>query len=312
MEPRAHHVLIGLFTLLAAAAAVGFAMWMAKAHQQGKVDYFKVIFNEPVRGLSRGGAVLYNGIRIGEVKSLGLDPSDLRTAHARIAIDAAIPVRTDTQAKLVLTGITGVSVIELTGGSPLSPLLMEKNGEDPVIVATPSPLTQLLAGSDNLMTNISELIINAKAILSPENSQRFGNTLANLDELMTSFADRREDLKTLTGELTAATKQAGDTLRHASVLIESTNTLVSKEGVATFEHARRAMASLDKTSAALTKLIRDNSDAVSSGVRGLTELGPALQALRQTLTSIQTVTQNFDEGPSRYLLGRDKVQEFEP
>lgn len=312
MEPRAHHVLIGIFTLLASAAIVGFALWLAKAHQQGKVDYYEVIFNEPVRGLARGGAVLYNGIRIGEVKSLSLDPSDLRMAHAQIAIDATIPVRTDTQAKLVLTGITGVSVIELTGGSPLSPLLMGVGDKDPVIIATPSPLTQLLAGSDNLMTNITELILNAKTILSPENSAHFGNMLANLDNLTASFADRREDLETLTEELVAATRQAGDTLRHASVLIESTNTLVSQQGADTLEHARRAMASLDKTSAVLTKLIKDNTDSLTSGARGLAELGPALHALRQTLISIQTVTQNFDESPSRYLLGRDKIQEFEP
>lgn len=312
MEPRAHHVLIGLFTLLAATAAVVFALWMVKAHQQGKVDYFQVIFNEPVRGLSRGAPVLYNGIRIGEVKSLSLDPADLRKAHARIAIDASIPVREDTRASLVLTGITGVSVIELTGGSPVSPLLQGKGDDDPIIIATPSPLTQLLAGSDNLMTNITELILSAKSILSPENSAHFSNTLANLDTLMASFTDRREDLKTLVDQLTAASRQAGDTLRDASGLIKSTNTIVSDQGAETFEHARRVMASLDKTSAALTRLITDNADAVSSGVRGLAELGPALQALRQTLISIQTVTQNFDESPSRYLLGRDKIQEFSP
>jgi len=312
MEPRAHHVLIGSFTLLAAIAIVAFALWLAKAHQQGQVEHYEVVFNEPVRGLSRGSAVLYNGIRIGEVTDLRLDPADLRTAHARIAIDANIPVRQDTQARLVLTGITGLSVIELSGGSPLSPLLMDPEEGDPVIIAMPSPLTQLLAGSDNLMTNISELVLSAKNILSPENAERFNNTLSNLDELMTSFVDRRDELSALMHQLTSASAQAGDTLRDASVLIDSANILITEQGAATFEHARSAMASLDKTSAALAKLIQDNEAAVASGARGLSELGPALQSLRQTLIAIQDVTRRLDENPSNYLLGREKVQEFEP
>ena len=313
MEPRAHHVLIGLFTLLAAVAAVGFALWLAKAHQRGQVQQYMVIFNEPVRGLSRGSAVLYNGIRIGEVEDLRLNPSDLRMAQARIAVDADIPVREDTRAKLVLTGITGISVIELSGGSPLSPLLLDPEDDSfPEIIATPSPLTQLLAGGDHLMTNVTELVLSAKAMLSPENAESITSTLRNLDQLTTSLAGQRDDMKALMSTLSSTSQQAGEALRHVSEFLESANTLVSDQGSATFEHARRAMASLEATSEALARLVRDNEAAVASGARGLGELGPALQTLRETLLSIQRVTLRLEESPGSYLLGREKVQEFEP
>src|SRR5699024_5181112 len=130
----------------------------------GRVQHYVVVFNEPLRGLSRGAPVLYNGIRIGEVEDLRLNPADLSQAEARIAIDAEIPVREYTQARLVLTGITGTSVIELSGGSPLSPLLLEPEDDDiiPEIIATPSPLTQLLAGGDHLMSSVSELVLSAR------------------------------------------------------------------------------------------------------------------------------------------------------
>lgn len=312
MEPRAHHVLIGLFTLLAAIAAVTFALWLAKAHQQGQVQHYDVIFNEPVRGLSRGSVVLYNGIRIGEVIDLRLDPTDLRMAQAKIAIDANIPIREDTQARLILTGITGTSVIELSGGSPLSPLVLDPEDGDPVIIATPSPLTQLLAGSDHLMTNISELVLSAKTILSSENIERFSNSLRNMDELMASLADQRNDLKVLMNELTEATAHVGDTLEHASELIDTTQDLVAEQGNATLEHAQRMMAAAEAASLELATMLRNNQSAVAGGARGLSELGPTLQALRQTLISIQDVARRLDENPTRYLLGQDKVQEFEP
>src|SRR5690554_705726 len=250
MEPRAHHVLIGLFTLLAALAAIGFALWLAKAHQQGQVQQYVVVFNEPVRGLSRGSAVLYNGIRIGEVEDLRLNPADLRMAQALIAINADIPVREDTRARLVLTGITGLSVIELSGGSPLSPLVLDPEDDSiPEIIATPSPLTQLLAGGDHLMTNITELVFSARSVLSSENVESIGNTLRNLDTLTTSLSDQREDLKALLNTLTVASEHAGDAMQHVSTLLESTNTLVAEQGSATLEHAVSAMASLELTSA---------------------------------------------------------------
>lgn len=313
MEPRAHHMLIGLFTLLAAVAAVAFALWLAKAHQRGQVQHYEVIFNEPVRGLSRGSAVLYNGIRIGEVEDLRLNPADLRMAQALIAINADIPVREDTRARLVLTGITGLSVIELSGGSPLSPLVLDPEDDSiPEIIATPSPLTQLLAGGDHLMTNITELVFSARSILSSENVKSIGNTLRNLDTLTTSLADQREDLKALLNTLSVASEHAGDAMQHVSTLLESTNTLVAEQGSATLEHARSAMASLEATSASLARMLRDNEGAVASGARGLSELGPALQTLRDTLQSVQRVTQRLEENPGSYLLGRDKIQEFEP
>lgn len=313
MEPRAHHVLIGLFTLLAAAGAIVFALWLAKSHQQGQVQQYVVVFNEPVRGLSRGSAVLYNGIRIGEVEDLRLNPSDLRMAQARIAISADIPVREDTQARLVLTGITGLSVIELSGGSPLSPLLLDpEDDEYPEIIATPSPLTQLLAGGDHLMTNITELVLSAKAILSPENAESIGSALRNFDTLTSSLVDQRDGLTALLSTLTTASEHAGDAMQQVTTLLESTNSLVSEQGSATLEHARRAMASLESTSAALARLVEGSEASVASGARGLSELGPALQTLRDTLLSIQRVTLRLEENPSSYLLGREKVQEFEP
>lgn len=312
MEPRAHHVLIGAFTLVACLVAIVFALWLTRAHQQGKVDYYEVVFSEPVRGLSRGGAVLYNGIRIGEVVDLHLNPADLRSAHARIAINADIPVRQDTQARLTLIGITGVSAIELSGGSPLSPLLVQPAEGDPIIHATPSPLTQLLAGGDTLMTNLSELVLSARNILSPENTEKFGRSLEHLETVMASFAGQGDDVKALLQALTQTSAQVQDTLARMSVLVDTGTALLNDEGSATMEHARQAMASFERAAGELAGMINDNQAAVASGTRGLGELGPALQALRQTLQSIQEMMRRLDENPTAYLLGRERLPEFEP
>ncbi len=313
MEPRAHHVLIGLFTLVSCAAAVLFFLWLARAHQQERVEFYKVVFNEPVRGLSKGSAVLYNGIRIGEVSDLNLDVADLRKAYARIAIDADIPVRRDTRAQLVMTGITGAAVIELSGGSPMSPLLaLPLDDDDPVIEATPSPLNQLLSGNDSLMTNISELIVSAKTVLSAENVAHFGAILANLDALTASLKAQRGLLGALGDDLHALSEQAGRTMAAAGTLLDGAHDMLRENGNAALAQAGKAMAALNRAADTLGQMMQENRAAVQAGSRGLGELGPTLQAMRNTLQSIQEIARRLEDDPTGYLLGGEKIQEFRP
>ncbi len=46
--------------------------------------------------------------------------------------------------------------------------------------------------------------------------------------------------------------------------------------------------------------------------KGFSDIGPALQELRSTLASMRKVTRRLEENPTNYLLGREKVQEFQP
>lgn len=312
MEPRAHHVLIGLFTVLVTCAALLFALWLGKSYKDVELRHYTVIFNETVRGLSRGSAVQYSGIKVGDIIELSLDPQDPRKVRARIRVEGDIPIKLDTKAKLVLTGITGSSVIELSGGTPGSPALVGTNNEDPVIVATPSSLNQLLANSDNLMSNITELIMNAKTILSPDNAQRLGQTLESLEKVASSMAGRKDDVTAMLNALTSASQQATVALRQTTELMRDTDALVKNQATRTLDSAQRAMASLEEASSNINDMLRRNKGAIDGGMRGLNEIGPALQELRSTLAAMRNVTRRLDENPANYLLGREKMQEFQP
>jgi phospholipid/cholesterol/gamma-HCH transport system substrate-binding protein len=312
MEPRAHHVLIGLFTVAVVCAALLFALWLGKSYKDVELRHYTVIFNETVRGLSRGSAVQYSGIKVGDITDLSLDPQDPGKVRARIRVEGNIPIKQDTQAKLVLTGITGSSVIELSGGTPDSPVLTAKGGQDPVIVATPSSLTQLLANSDNLMANITELIMNAKAFLSADNAERLGKTLESLEQVADAMADQKDNVATMLSTLTVASKQATTALQQATELMRNTDVLVKNQGARTLDSAQRAMASLEEASSNINEILRKNKGAINGGMQGLNEIGPALQELRNTLASMRGVTRRLEENPANYLLGREKMQEFKP
>lgn len=312
MEPRAHHVLIGLFTVIVAAAALLFALWLGKSYKDVDLQHYTVIFNETVRGLSKGSAVQYSGIKVGDVTDLSLDPEDPRRVRARIRVDGKVPIQEDTRARLVLTGITGTVVIELSDGTPDSPPLVAKGGEDPVIVATPSAINQLLANSDNLTTNITELVMNAKAILSADTARHLNKTLASLEQVADAMAEQKNDVSALLQSLTVASKQATIALQQASSLMQTTDSLVANQGTHALDSAQKAMASLEKTSADINEIVRRNKGTINGGLKGLNEIGPALQELRNTLASVRTVTRRLEDNPTNYLLGREKIKEFQP
>ncbi len=69
------------------------------------------------RGLLVGAAVLFNGIRVGEVSDLGLAPGNPRGVNATISVASTTPVRADTKVGLEFQGLTGVPVIALEGGT---------------------------------------------------------------------------------------------------------------------------------------------------------------------------------------------------
>jgi phospholipid/cholesterol/gamma-HCH transport system substrate-binding protein len=311
METRAHHVLIGLFTLLAAGAAVVFALWLGSAANSREYKEYIVVFKEAVTGLSRGSAVQYSGIKVGDIYSLQLDPEDPRRVLAKIRVGTDVPIKENTRARLSFTGITGNSVIELSHGTPNSPLLTSNNGT-PVIVAAPSPISSLLADGEDLMTNVNQLMSNARSILSDENADSIGRTLTNVERATGGIAAQSEDLARLLAELTKASEQVNETLERSSELVVSADRLLNQQGARTLNQAEEALTSIASASGTLESLLDDNSEAFTSGMQGLSQLEPAINELRATLSSLRTITRRLEDNPTRFILGRDSMEEFEP
>ncbi|MEN5301683.1 MULTISPECIES: MlaD family protein [unclassified Pseudomonas] len=312
METRAHHVLIGLVTVLVVAGAMLFGLWLTKSSVDDAFKDYEVIFNEAVSGLSRGSPVQYNGIKVGDVTSLRLDPKDPRRVLARVRLSGDTPVKEDTQAKLTLAGVTGNSFIQLSGGTPHSPELKGKDGKLPVIVASPSPISRLLNDSSDLVTNINMLLHNATQMFSDSNIEHLSNTLANLDQTTGAFANQNGGISEAIAQLAQVGKQANATLAETQALMRNANGLLGSQGKQAIGSAEQAMQSLAESAATLNSLLQDNRQSIDDGAQGLNQLSPAIRELRETLNSLKGISRRLEADPSGYLLGRDNNKEFQP
>ena len=312
METRAHHVLIGIFTVAIVSAAMLFGLWLAKGPMGAGVTYYDVIFREPVYGLSEGSAVQYSGVNVGDVVTLRLDPTDPRHVHVLIRVGGNRPVKRDTEARLAMTGITGTSVIQLSGGTPQSPRLTAPHGETPVIVASRSALSTFAEGGEDLISSLNAVLHAAQQVLSPENTARIDRTLTDIEQVTGALPNERGDLHAMLSTITASARDADHALKNTDRLIEQGNALASGHGEQILANVQQLTASLARTSDSIEQLIEANRPSVNTGLGAADQLGPTLAELRATLASLRTVTERLQDDPSAWLLGRDKLREFSP
>ena len=210
METRAPFVIIGAFVLAAIAAVFGFVYWLHNTGGLGPRTTYHVQFEGSVPGLLVGAAVLFNGIRVGEVTALNLAPDDPRRVDAAIAVTSTTPVRPDTKVGLEFQGLTGVPVIALEGGQ-----LLGGAGPVPTLIAE--------AGAGQSMTQAArDALRHVDAVLA-ENAGPIKSTIANLQVFSEGLARNTgkldgivAGLERMTGGGASSTQKIAYDLRAAS------------------------------------------------------------------------------------------------
>ncbi|HZH44636.1 MAG TPA: MlaD family protein [Lysobacter sp.] len=307
METRANYVLIGAFTLVTMLALLLFALWAAKYSSERSWRQYAVIFDEPVTGLSEGSQVQYNGIQIGTVEELRLAPDDPRRVVATLRVQADTPIKTDTRAKMSMTGITGTPIIQLTGGSPGAPLLTDVDRHDvPVIRTEPSAL-------QNIADTANRLVARLDQVLSERNIQRIAATLENVETLTGSLADQREDLRALIVNARRSSEQLEATLTHSRSAAEKIDRQLADRLPGLVAKLDHTLDELDSAASGANSIVGENRAAIHSFANdGLAQLGPTLAELRALVRDLRRISDRLERSPTNYLLGRDAPKEFEP
>ena len=123
MERNANYALVGVISTVLLIAAIVFIFWLTNFALSAKYDNYNIVFHGPISGLSKGGEVTFNGIKVGEVSDIRLDAKDPNLVVATAHLQSDTPVREDSYATLEPQGITGVNYIQITAGTPSKPLL---------------------------------------------------------------------------------------------------------------------------------------------------------------------------------------------
>jgi phospholipid/cholesterol/gamma-HCH transport system substrate-binding protein len=300
METRANYALLGGVAVGAVVLIMLFAMWLARASFNREFSTYDVVFDGAARGIGAGTEVRFNGIRVGEVRSLSMDPQNENGVVARIRIGASWPVRADSTARLEPIGLTGLNLIQITAGSGTSPLLRRRMGESPPrIDAKGAALDELLESSSTIAENATEALAGARVMLNEENAKRVERILVNLEKLSRDLAAERgaaASVATAADEWRAAGRQLTATAREIETLsAETRGRFATLETSATTAFNNINQAAIGVEGAA---------NSASSGA--LPDLSNAANDMRRLAVTLDRVAGNLERSRTLNAVGEQK------
>ena len=176
METRARYALIGLFMLAVIIASFAFVYWLENKGGFGERTAYQIRFGGSTSGLLVGSSVLFNGIRVGEVTGLGLDPEHPEQVVATIGVDPGTPIRSDTQVGIETQGLTGGAVVTLRGGSATAEAVPPQG----VLMAPPQAGQDWTQAARDAFQRVDDVLA--------ENSDALHSAITNIDTFAGALA----------------------------------------------------------------------------------------------------------------------------
>ncbi len=275
METKANYLVIGGFVLGVLALAFIFVFWMTNLAGGGKRYY--IVFDGSVAGLTTGSSVGFNGIKVGEVQSLQLDPADARKVQVLISVHADTPVRQNSHANMQSLGLTGGTGIQISAGTPDSPFLVATaDNPIPVIPADRGGGQGLFDAAPAVMNNANALLLRLNDLVA-ENQDSIHKTLTNVETVTTMLAERKDDI------------------------------------AQTITDVQNGAKSFKDLSGKLEVSLGDNLDGVTRTAKdSLQEFGNFMREGRRAAATLNRVLEKLEANPRSFLLGGSQVPEYTP
>ena len=188
METRAPYIIVGAFVLAAIGAVFGFVFWLENTAGTGARTIHHIRFDGSVSGLLVGAAVLFDGLRVGEITHLDLAADSPQQVDATIAVKLGTPVHADTTVGLDFQGLTGVPVIALQGGKETG-----SSAATQTLVANP-------AAGESMTEAARNALVRVDSVLS-DNAEPLKSTIANLKIFSAGLAENTGGLDNIVSGL---------------------------------------------------------------------------------------------------------------
>ncbi len=344
MENRANYVLVGSFTLAIIASIFAFVWWFRAANTSDERQTYRIVFTGSVTGLSRGAVVRFNGLRVGEVKTIELMPDDPSRVQAFIEVEPKTPVRSDTKASLQYQGLTGVAAVQLVGGSSKAPIISSQDNSGPLtLYAERSDFQDILETAQRVSAKVDTIASRIDKIVA-DNEGQINSIISNSEKLSKSLADQVAgfDTKSLNRSLEQVSKfvdmlniRSGDVDtaikdiasissklnksadRVDSVLLAAQNFLGVEGGA---NGLTKNMFSEITETAKSFRLLANNLDKraseITSGITrlsssGLRDFEALTSDTRKAVNDISRTVRNLDRNPSQLIFGgKSSVPEY--
>jgi phospholipid/cholesterol/gamma-HCH transport system substrate-binding protein len=295
MEEKVNFTLVGLFVIVLGTALIGGALWLGSGKSYSTVyDIYRIYMNESVSGLNLNAPVRYRGVEVGRVQQITLAPDNVEQVELTLGILHDTPIKIDTYAVLQTHGLTGLTFVELTGGSREAAALKTIKGEPyPVIKTGPSLMRRLDTSVSTLLSNLNRSSENINALLDEDNRRAISHTLKDIEILSHTLAARHTTID-------AGLSNAAHTLENTAQLSRDLPQLAERIG-----HGADAV---DRMAGELAKAAGSTGATMDSTRQFTSETLPEIHQLvgelHELAASLSRISNEIEQNPSVLLHGK--------
>ena len=294
METRANYTLIGLFTLVVIAGVFGFIYWFQGSAGGADRGYYRIAFDGSVNGLRTGSAVMFNGIRVGEVTALALDPKKSQQVLVTVAVDKSVPVYNDTDIGLEFQGLTGIASLSLKGGSGAA-VPPGTKAKPPLLAASAGSAVDVTQSARDVMRRLDKLIA--------ENQQALHAAIENIDKFSAALANSTDKIDSTSANVDKFSGVLANNAERFDHIAQGLEDLTGgKDGKGgeineTVRSVHSLITNVDKRTAEIATGV---NKMTATGTRQIGEMSVSFQ---RTLSTADRVLTNLDKNPSRLIWG---------
>lgn len=296
MEEKVNFAVVGLFVLLLGTALIAGVLWFSSGKSyRTEYDIYQTYMKESVSGLNINAPVRYRGVEVGRVQSITLAPDNIEQVQLTMGIVHGTPIKVDTVALLQTHGLTGLTFVELTGGSRDAPELKRKDDQKyPVIKTGPSLMTRLDTSVTSLLTQLNRTAENINALLNDDNRRAIGQILADLETVSNTLAARRTTID-------AGLSDAALTLKNTARISDQLPQQIQRSADA-FDRMSNELARTSASARATLEGTQQFADQTLPQIQQLVE------QLRDLTGSLQRLSGELEQNPSAILRGKAPPQ----
>jgi len=313
METRAHYVAVGIFVLVVIFAGFVAVLWLGRLEFRQELKPFYIFFRGSVAGLSRGSAVQYNGIPVGRVRDIRVDKDNVAQIQVTAEIDEnLVDIKTDALAYLETNILSGVSIIQIRGGTQQAAILEPMPGHRyPVIKSGQSEFEAVKASLPELLGDLKQATHSLNELLDEKNRRAVADSLQNLRTVTAAFADHSQDIGVILDNANAAVVEAKSLLQNVDQSYMAHGGLKDQLSQ-TLKDYDRVAANLRDASRELQLLLGENRAGIHRFVQTtLPGVDDLVNDAQQLASNLNRLAEQLQRDPTRLLFG-DRRPGYQP
>ncbi|QIR76127.1 MCE family protein [Sulfurospirillum diekertiae] len=311
MENKLSYILVGAFIFVLLIGGVFSILWLGNYSDKGNFKFYKIATKESVSGLNEKAPVKLQGVQIGEVRGITINPYNAEEVLVTVRVQDNAPIKEDTYAVIEAQGITGLSYIQLQGGTNDAKSLKTSNKDEEygIIYSRPSTFSRLDKTITSLSTKAEMIFERAESIMSEKNVKNLEIIIANSAKIAESTSKTMANIEAQNKEINLLLKEATNAATGIKNMSYSLTSAVDNTGIDMMNNVRDAAQSVKVVMGGLNQKVEKGSFDVDILLKeNLMPLQKTLQDLQVLVNETKDLVSNLKDSPSDLLFKEETIQ----